>query len=83
MGIGAAPDAALYGDEGSNSLVNTAAALNGLQLPNLSRLGLGHLADIKGVEAQPTPIGAFGVMEPASQGKRQHYRALGTHGGVT
>jgi phosphopentomutase len=69
VGIGAAPDAALYGDEGSNSLVNTAAALNGLQLPNLSRLGLGHLADIKGVEAQPTPIGAFGVMEPASQGK--------------
>jgi len=80
VGIGAAPDAALYGDEGSNSLVNTAAALNGLHLPNLSSLGLGHLANIKGVQAQPAPIGAFGVMEPASKGKDSttgHWEIMG------
>jgi phosphopentomutase len=80
VGIGAAPDAALYGDEGSNSLVNTAAVLNGLALPNMASLGLGHLARIPGVSAQPAPIGAYGFMEPLSKGKDSttgHWEIMG------
>ena len=38
VGAGAAPDADLYGDIGSNSLSNTARVVGGLNLPNLERL---------------------------------------------
>lgn len=80
VGIGAAPDADVYGDEGSNSLLNTAAALKGLSLPNLGRLGLGCLAQIPGVEAAVKPIGSYGVMQPLSKGKDSttgHWELMG------
>lgn len=68
-GIGALPDAASYGDEGSNTLVNMARAVGGLHLPVLERLGLGVLDAIPGV----TPLGgheaAAGVMRALSAGK--------------
>lgn len=69
VGIGAAPDAAAYGDEGSNTLANTARAVGGLRLPNLGRLGLGNLADVLGVPPEPHPAAAYGRMQPASAGK--------------
>ena len=50
-GVGHAPDAARYGDEGSDTLGNLARAVGGVALPNLGALGLGNLADIEG--AQP------------------------------
>lgn len=80
VGIGAAADCALYGDCGSNSLVNTATSLQGLELPNMGRLGLGHLDKIPGVEPHPEPIGAYGVMEPLSKGKDStsgHWEQMG------
>ena len=40
-GIGELPDAAEYGDEGSNTIVNIAKAVGGLKLPHLEKLGLG------------------------------------------
>ncbi len=46
-GIGAMDDSYLYGDEGSNTIVNTAHAVGGLRLPYLQALGLGNLADMK------------------------------------
>jgi len=42
-GVGDAPDAAAYGDVGSDTLGNTARQVGGLDLPNLESLGLGHL----------------------------------------
>ncbi|MCK4775535.1 MAG: phosphopentomutase, partial [Candidatus Krumholzibacteria bacterium] len=48
VGVGEAPDAADYGDVGSNSLGNTARAVGGLRLPNLERMGLGNVCDIPG-----------------------------------
>jgi len=69
VGIGEAPDAARYGDEGSNTLVNTARAVGGLALPNLAHLGLGNLAEIPGVPAEPHPRGAYGIMVERSRGK--------------
>jgi len=69
VGVGAAPDAAAYGDEGSNTLANTARAVGGLRLPNLGRLGLGNLADVLGVPPEPHPAGAYGRMQEASAGK--------------
>jgi phosphopentomutase len=69
VGIGALPDAALYGDEGSNTLVNLAHAVGGLSLPNLERLGLGNISPIEGVRPQGAPLASYGRMAEASPGK--------------
>ncbi len=69
VGIGALPDARLYGDEGANTLGNTARAVNGLRLPNLERFGLGCIADIPGVANVRSPGGCYGKMAESSAGK--------------
>lgn len=69
VGIGAMPDAHLYGDEGSNTLGNIAKVRGGLTLPNLEKLGLGNIAPIQGVEPLPQPPGAYGKMAEKSPGK--------------
>jgi phosphopentomutase len=69
VGAGEAPDAADYGDVGSNSLRNTAKAVGGLNLPNMGRLGLGHITEILGVPPQENPAGCYGKMQPRSAGK--------------
>ncbi len=68
-GCGAQPDARAYGDEGSDTIGNTSRAVGGLHLPNLGRLGLGHLTDVAGVPPDPSPRGFFGKMQERSQGK--------------
>jgi phosphopentomutase len=69
VGIGGAPDAAEFGDEGSATLPHVAEAVGGISLPNLGRLGLGRLAGIPGVPPVDTPAGAFGAMTERSPGK--------------
>jgi len=69
VGIGGAPDAAAFGDEGAATLPHLAQAVGGIHLPNLARLGLGRIAPIAGVEAVPDPAGAFGAMVERSPGK--------------
>lgn len=69
VGIGALPDARLFGDEGCNTLVNTARAVGGLSLPNLQLMGLGNIDIIKGVHPADHPQGAFGKMAEQSKGK--------------
>ena len=79
-GIGAAPDAARYGDEGSSTLPHTAAACGGLRLPVLGRLGLGRLAEIAGVPPAEQPAGAFGILTEVSAGKDSttgHWELMG------
>jgi len=66
VGIGALPDAAAYGDEGSNTVGNIARAI-GLSVPTLRRLGLARLVDIGG--ERPAPLGACARMAEASPGK--------------
>ncbi len=69
VGIGELPDAAEYGDAGSNTLANVAKAVQGLKLPNLGRLGLGNIHAIDGVAAVAVPQGAYGKMAEKSRGK--------------
>jgi len=68
-GVGAAPDAASYGDAGANTLGNLSRRLGGLQLPNLAALGLGHLTEVVGVPRSAAPRGAFGRLRERSAGK--------------
>lgn len=69
VGVGAAPDAASYGDANSDTLGNLARAVGGLDVPNLERLGLGRVAPLDGVAPVSTPTGAWGRMRPAAAGK--------------
>ncbi len=69
VGMGALPDAADYGDAGTNTLLHVAEAAGGLKLPRLERLGLGRLLDLPGVRALADPRGARGVLGQLSKGK--------------
>lgn len=69
VGIGELPDAKNYGDEGSNTLVNMAEFVGGLDLPNLGKLGLGNIIPIKGISKNIKPIASFGKLNEASKGK--------------
>lgn len=77
VGIGAAPDAAKYGDEGAATLQNIGRAAGGLRLPTLHRLGLGNIppllpgssGPIPGLDPIEDPLASFGAMQEVSEGK--------------
>lgn len=69
VGIGAAPDAAEYGDHHVNTLANIARSKGGLFLPNLEGMGLGLIADIMGVKKIDSPTASYGKMAEISRGK--------------
>ncbi|MGA8891650.1 MAG: phosphopentomutase [Anaeromyxobacteraceae bacterium] len=69
VGAGAMPDAAAYGDAGSDTLGNTARAAGGLSLPVLGSMGLGNVAAIQGVPPVARPTASFGRMAERSPGK--------------
>jgi phosphopentomutase len=82
VGAGAAPDAAFYGDVGSDTLANTARAVGGFDLPALESLGLGRIKPIDGVSASRPIRGAWGLMQPRSSGKDSttgHWEIAGLH----
>jgi phosphopentomutase len=82
VGIGEAPDAADYGDTGSDTLGNVARVSGGLRLPRLERLGLGNIRRIDGIAARGDAAGAWGSMRPASAGKDSttgHWEIAGVH----
>ena len=68
FGIGSLPDAALFGDEGSNTLASCAKT-GKLNIPNLVRLGLGNIGGVSAVEDSEAPAGAFGRLREKSRGK--------------
>ena len=82
VGIGAAHDAADYGDADSNTLGHVAAAVEGFALPALERMGLGTLAPLRGVRADVGGTAARGTLQPASAGKDStsgHWELCGVH----
>src|SRR5215475_14359955 len=69
VGVGELPDAAEYGDEGSNTLGNVAKAVGGLDLPSLEALGLGNVTDLPGCPPQPGAPAIAGRLVERSKGK--------------
>ena len=69
VGAGELPDAAQYGDEGSDTLGNVARAVGGLDLPSLEALGLGNVAPLEGCPPQPGAPAVAGRLLERSQGK--------------
>ena len=82
VGIGEAPDAADYGDRGSDTLGNLSRAVGSLSLPNLERAGIGNIAPLAGVARVDRATGAWGKMIPRSAGKDSttgHWEIAGVH----
>lgn len=82
VGIGEAPDAAHYNDEGADTLGNIAKHMNGIHLPNLASLGLAHLKQVKGIKPVTSPLGKYTKMIEASVGKDTmtgHWEMMGLH----
>jgi len=69
VGIGGAPDAADFGDEGSATLPHVAEVVGGLDVPNLARLGLGNIVPVAGVPPADRPEAAYGALIERSPGK--------------
>src|SRR5688500_11907196 len=69
VGAGALPDAADYGDEGSDTLGNVARAVGGLDLPNLEALGLGNVEPLEGCRPEPGAPAVAGRLVERSKGK--------------
>jgi phosphopentomutase len=69
VGAGELPDAAQYGDEGSNTLGNVALAVGGLDLPSLEALGLGNVEPLEGCRPQPGAPAIAGRLFERSKGK--------------
>ncbi len=80
VGAGHAPDAADFGDEGANTLANTARAVGGLEVPNLQALGLGNVEEIEGVPPATSPRASHGLMVERSAAKATlagHWEMMG------
>lgn len=69
VGCGDAPDAAAYGDENANTLSNISRVVDGLHLPNLEKMGLGHTTQIEGVFPVEDTVGVYGRLTEVSAGK--------------
>src|SRR2546430_7132081 len=69
VGAGELPDAAEYGDEGSNTLGNVARTVGGLDLPNLEALGLGNIEPLEGCPPQAGAPAVARRLIPRTQGK--------------
>jgi len=79
VGIGELPDAALYGDQGSNTLGNIAAEVP-LRVPTLAALGVSCLLPMPGVPPPARPAAAIGRMTERSAGKDSvtgHWELMG------
>jgi phosphopentomutase len=79
VGVGELPDAAVYKDEGSDTLGNISRQVR-LRLPTLASLGLRSVAFVEGVDEDPAPRAAFGRMAESSPGKDSvtgHWELMG------
>ena len=80
LGAGEAPDAADFGDEGANTLANTARSTGGLRAPNLQAVGLGNIEEIEGIAPSAYPAASHGLMVELSAAKATlagHWEMMG------
>ncbi len=69
VGIGEAPDAKQFNDEGADTLGHIAERMDGLSMPNMAKLGLSNIREIKGIEKAASPKAHYTKMQEASNGK--------------
>lgn len=69
VGIGEHPDAESFGDKGCHTLGHVAAAVNGLNIPNMVKLGLGNIDGVVNIDKCSEPSGSYGRLGELSNGK--------------
>jgi phosphopentomutase len=69
VGIGEAPDAEKYNDKGADTLGHIAEHRGGLNMPNMAKLGLSNIREIKGIPKAEKPMAYYTKMKEASAGK--------------
>jgi len=82
VGIGEAPDAKEFNDVGADTLGHIAQHMNGIQLPNLEKLGLGNIREIDGVQREDNPQAFYTKMQEASASKDTmtgHWEIMGLY----
>lgn len=82
LGIGAAMDAATYGDVGADTLGSIARHNPNLQIPNLQKLGLCNLHPVEHLAPVEAPLAKCAVLHERSIGKDTmtgHWEMMGLH----
>ncbi|TCT15020.1 phosphopentomutase [Natranaerovirga pectinivora] len=82
VGMGELPDAHEFGDVGSNTIGNISKAIGGLKIPNMIKLGLGNIDNIKGLNRSINPAGVFARVAEKSKGKDTttgHWEMVGVY----
>ena len=82
LGAGALPDAASYGDAGTDTLGHISQSVETFQIPNLQKLGLANLHPLKQVAEVERPLGYYTYLHEASTGKDTmtgHWEMMGLH----
>lgn len=82
LGAGAMPDAAEYGDTGTDTLGHISESVDSFVIPNLQKLGMANLHPLKQVEAVAKPLAHYGKLREASTGKDTmtgHWEMMGLH----
>ena len=76
------PDAAEYGDAGTDTLGHISESVDSFVIPNLQKLGMANLHPLKQVEAVAKPLAHYGKLREASTGKDTmtgHWEMMGLH----
>jgi phosphopentomutase len=78
-GVGALPDAAEYGDQGTNTLAHLSQRIGGLTLPALGAMGLGSILELEGVAPAPQPVlhGRLHALGPGKDSTAGHWELMG------
>ena len=82
FGAGAMPDAAEYGDAGTDTMGHISENVDEFKIPNLQKLGIANLHPLKQVEAIERPMGYYSFLKEASTGKDTmtgHWEMMGLH----
>ena len=82
LGVGGAKDAAAYGDAGTDTLGHIAESVERLAIPNMRKLGIANMKELKNIAPVEKPLGYFTKMNEASTGKDTmtgHWEMMGLH----
>ena len=82
LGAGEMPDAASYGDAGTDTLGHIAANVEEFKIPNLQKLGIANLKDLAGIAPVEKTLSYYGKLREASNGKDTmtgHWEMMGLH----
>ncbi|QSS98540.1 phosphopentomutase [Pontibacillus sp. ALD_SL1] len=82
VGIGEAPDAEQFNDKGADTLGHIAEHMKGLNMPNMSKLGLSNIRPLQGIDPADKPLAHYTKMQEASNGKDTmtgHWEIMGLY----